>query len=806
EMKGAYSNPTREIDYLRNKNLFPDNGYRFTSGGYPTEIPRLTADMFIKYHQKYYHPVNSYILLYGNADLDRELASINNEYLSKYDKALRPICFPIQKPFTAMKEIEAFYPVTGGSNTQNQTYLSLSFVCGLNTDRAITLSLEILCDLLVNQEAAPVRLALQKAGIGQNVNARLNAHQQNVIEIQVQNAHPTDKDKFREIIMTTLEEVSRKGLDKKAVEGAINRSEFKLREGDISNKGIRYNFQILPGWFFADDPYLTLEYEKPLATVKAALTGNYLESIIQEYIIANPHSLLIVLAPKPGMEKEINAGIEKELQDYKSSLTPKEKETIVKETQDLIAYQKRLDTPEALAAVPSLERKDIEPKASWFAVKEQQVAGIPVLHHDEFTHDVVYTNLLFDARILPTELIPYAALLANVLGSQNTENYSFGELDVTLNIHTGGFNASISTYQENQNDDNMIPKFVIASKVLNKKIDKLFPLLAEIVNRTRYTDADRLQKILIRHQSGLDAEIKRNSSTYARTRLASYFSNSGMFEELTDGCEYYWFINDLVKNFAVKQTEIIDNLTKTASLLFNKNNLTVAVTGSQDDLPVYTKELTNFINSLPENKVSYQEWKFNFEKKNEGFLSTSKVQYVHKGYNLKKLGYTWNGKIRVLNQILSSDWLQNRIRVVGGAYGGYCSFAPNGQVFFSSYRDPNLKETLDNYDAIPGYLDKLELDDKDLNRYIIGTISALDRPLPPSLKGNLAVRYYLEKTKPEDLQRDRDEILSVSLADIKAMKKMAVDILAQKAFCVYGSEEKINSHKELFGKIEKLER
>ncbi|HLP60834.1 MAG TPA: insulinase family protein, partial [Candidatus Deferrimicrobium sp.] len=138
EMKGVYSNPTREIDYLRNKNLFPDNGYRFTSGGYPTAIPRLTADMFIKYHQKYYHPVNSYILLYGNADLDSELTSINNEYLSKYDKALRPTCFPLQKPFTAMKKIEAFYPVTEGSNTQNQTYLSLSFVCGLNTDRAIT--------------------------------------------------------------------------------------------------------------------------------------------------------------------------------------------------------------------------------------------------------------------------------------------------------------------------------------------------------------------------------------------------------------------------------------------------------------------------------------------------------------------------------------------------------------------------------------------------------------------------------------------------------------------------------------------
>jgi len=807
EMKGAYSTPTRELDYRRDQNLFPDNSYRFSSGGYPTEIPRLTSDIFIKYHQKYYHPVNSHIFLYGNADLDRELASIDSEYLAKYDKAVRPSGFPLQKPFTAMKEVAAFYPVTEGSNTGNQAYLSLSFVCGLGVDRATVMALDILSDLLVNQEAAPVRLALQKAGIGQNVTAGVDDLQQNVFEIQVQNANPADKDKFREIVMATLDEVSRKGLDKKAVEGAINLTEFQLREGNTARKGIRYNFQVLPGWLFADDPYLTLEYEKPLAVVKTAISGDYLESVIRKYLIANPHSLLLVLAPKPGMEKEINAGVEKELQDYKASISDKEKETIVKETQDLIAYQKREDTPGALATVPMLERKDIDPRAARYAMEEQHVPGVPFLYHEEFTDHVVYSRMLFDARVLPQELIPYAALLARVLGSQNTENYSFGDLDVALNIHTGGVNAVLSTYLENRNDDNLIPKFVIESKVMNKKVDKLFQLLGEIVNKTRYADSDRLQTILIQHQSRLDAMVKRNGNVYSRTRLASYFSNTGMFDELTGGFEYYWFINDLVKNYAVKQKEIIANLARTASLLFNKSNLTAAVTSSRDDLPAYVQELPKFIDSLPDNKAAaYSKWKFNFEKKNEGFLTASKVQYVQKGYNLKKLGYAWSGKIRVLDQVLSSDWLQNRVRVIGGAYGGYSSFAANGQAFFSSYRDPNLKETLDNYDAIPDYLGKLELNDKEMTRYIIGTISTLDNPLTPADKGNVALRYYFEKTKPEDIQRERDEVLSVSLGDIKAMKKMAADILGQNAICVYGSEEKINSQKELFGKIEKVER
>jgi Zn-dependent M16 (insulinase) family peptidase len=206
------------------------------------------------------------------------LEFIDKEYLSKYNLAERPKSFPVQKQFDKIKEQTEYYPVTEGSETENQTYLSLNFVTGLNSDRATTMAMTMLADLLVNQEAAPLRLALQKAGIGQDVNASVDENQQNIFGIVVQNANPADKDKFREIVFNTFKEVAEKGLDKKAIEGSINRTEFLLREGNDSQKGITYNFQILPGWFFANDPYLTLEYEKPLAKLK----------LLCKQIISNP--------------------------------------------------------------------------------------------------------------------------------------------------------------------------------------------------------------------------------------------------------------------------------------------------------------------------------------------------------------------------------------------------------------------------------------------------------------------------------------------------------------------------------------
>jgi Zn-dependent M16 (insulinase) family peptidase len=339
---------------------------------------------------------------------------------------------------------------------------------------------------------------------------------------------------------------------------------------------------------------------------------------------------------------------------------------------------------------------------------------------------------------------------------------------------------------------------------MNVKTDKMFELAAEIVNHSRYADRDRLKDVLTRHQSRLDANVKRNGFGYTRTRLLSYFSNSGMFNEMTGGIEYYQFITNLTKNYDTQVETIVANLTRTAQLLFSRDNLIVQCTCGEPDQSKFNAHLEKFVKKLPEGKSPLQNWNFALDKKNEGFLTASKVQYVLQGYDYKKLGYKWNGSMRVLNQVLSTDWLQNQVRVIGGAYGGFSNFNPNGQVYFASYRDPNLKETLDNYGATPGYVQKFEADEKTMTRYIIGTIADLDQPLTPSEKGNLAVRYYFEKTRPEQVQEDRNAVLKVKPEDIRSMQKMVADILSRQAFCVYGNEGKMQAQKDLFGKLVKL--
>ena len=47
-----------------------------------------------------------------------------------------------------------------------------------------------------------------------------------------------------------------------------------------------------------------------------------------------------------------------------------------------------------------------------------------------------------------------------------------------------------------------------------------------------------------------------------------------------------------------------------------------------------------------------------------------------------------------------------------------------------------MKETNEIYEGIPEYLENFDADERDMTKYVIGTISELDTPLTPSQKGS----------------------------------------------------------------------
>ncbi|MFN8239755.1 MAG: insulinase family protein [Bacteroidales bacterium] len=806
EMKGAFSSPETVLYEEILKNLFPETSYRFESGGMPSAIPDLTYEKFLAFHKKYYHPSNSYILLYGNAPLDKELEFIDKEYLSGFDKAEAAGSLETNPPFADEKQVTCNYSVIEGAPVNDQTYLALNWVVGSGADDLLSMKLDLLADVLVNQESGPVRLALMEAGIGKEVTAYSQRYNQNIFSIVAKNANPADKDKFRQIVLDALGKVASDKLDEKALLGTLNRTEFRLREGSDAQKGLMYLFRCINGWIYTGNPFPSLEYETYLAGLKDAAKGNGLLDFIKTSLVENKYRVLLTLEPKPGLEKEIALQTEKKLAEFKKTLTPAQIDSIVDLTNKLIAYQKTEDSPEAIAKMPLLKISDIDPKARWFECKPSELGGVSNLYHNDFTNGIVYSTLWFDLSVLPKEQLPYAAFITELLGKVGTKSYDFKELDKTLNINTGSFSSHIGVRVPAFNDSKTIANLVIDMKTTTDKLDTMFNLAGEILLNTNFLDKDRIGEILNRSQANLESSLNQDGYGPAATRFTSYITKRGMINEITSNIDYYRFLTSLRAQFEKDPDAVLGRIKEVAEAIVGRSNISAGVTCSDDEYQKYSSAFTAFTQSLPDRKLPLQEWEMVPVAANEGIMSSSKVQYVMKGAYYRTMGYEWSGKMEVLRQILSTEYLQTQIRVIGGAYGGFLILTEGGQVTFASYRDPNLPGTLENYDKTTDFLKNFDADSTSMTRFIIGTIAGMDFLTTPEQRGYISFSNYFSKKTPESEQKHRDEVLSVTKEDIRGMSTFIEDVLKQNTICVYGNDELLKKNSKLFRNLITIEK
>ena len=479
--------------------------------------------------------------------------------------------------------------------------------------------------------------------------------------------------------------------------------------------------------------------------VRRALTTNQLENILQVKLIENPYSLFAVIEPKPGLNDDIEDKRKATLAKIKADLKPAQIQELVAQTERLKAYQKRPDKPEDLARIPMLSRADLDPQATKLDLIENRMNDVLVLQHEAQTNGIVYLQLLFDVSVVPEEMIQYVPVLTSILGEMDTHKRSYQELTTQLNIHTGGLQIYHQTLVDEKKGASYYPKLVVNAKVLTPKFDKLVELSQEIITQTRFGDQTRLKNVLAKINARAEDIARNAGQNLAVTRLHSYLSPQGYYEELTNGLSQVHFIKGLSKRFNKTATEIAADLEFVASLIFNRKNLVVGVTCSAKDYQQVKRHLPTLFWGLGTKEPKVQQYVFvRKDNKNEGLLAASKVNYVIKGANFSKLGHQYSGKLKVLERILSSDFLHNQIREQGGAYGAWASFSRTGTGYLASYRDPNLDRTLDVYNQSVSFLKAFSPTERQMTRFIIGVIGAEDRPMTPSVKGRLALAQYMQ--------------------------------------------------------------
>ena len=813
EMKGAFSSPEGVLDRVILNSLFPDTSYAYESGGDPEEIPNLTYEQFLDFHRKYYHPSNSYIYLYGDMDMEEKLKWLDENYLCEFDAAEvdSEICF--QKPFDKMIEVEKTYSISSEETEEENTYLSYNKVIATSLDEKLYQAFQILDYALLSAPGAPLKKALMDAGIGKDIMGSYdNGIYQPIFSIIAKNAEPQQKEQFVQVIEDTLRKIVEDGIDRKALEAGINYHEFRFREADFGNypKGLMYGLDLFDSWLYDEKkPFIHMQAIPTFAFLKEQIGTRYFEDLIQKWILDNPHGSMVIVKPERGRTARMDRELDEKLQTYKAGLSPDEVEKLARDTAELIVYQESEDAREDMEKIPVLGREDISREIAPICNEERVCGGIPMVYHNVETNGIGYVTLLFDLSGVPEEKLPYVGMLQAVLGIIDTTHYEYGELFNEINVHTGGIGTSLELYPDvtKVKEKEFRATFEMKGKALYPKMDVLFKMMREILTESKLEEEKRLKEILSMLKSRLQMSFLSSGHTTAALRALSYSSPLSKFKDDTDGIGYYEAVKEIEEHFEEKKEELIANLKELAARIFRADNLMISYTAAPEGLDAVEKEMETFKNGLFERTDGDEQENrciLHCVKRNEGFKTSSKVQYVARTGNFIDGGAAYSGALHILKVILSYDYLWQNIRVKGGAYGCMCNFNRIGEGYLISYRDPNLEKTIDVYEKVTEYLRNFEADDRDMNKYIIGTISNIDRPMNPSAKGTRSMNLYMNHVTEEMIRKEREEILNAGQEEIRALADVVAAMLAADQLCVIGSEEKIEEQKALFGEVRTL--
>lgn len=805
EMKGALSDPMSVLDDAVNAVLYPDTAYAHESGGDPRAIPALTYEQFLDTHARHYNPSNSYITLYGDLDVDRALAFLDERYLSQPSAASRRMDAAVaagEDPSTlAPNPLDVQAPVTCEykrvemATTPENALVGLGLVLGSALDRKRTIAADILFEALLGSNEAPVKKAILAAGLGGNVVSYTAAESLQPYElIMLQNAQPGVARELRRVFQDACRDLCEHGVPRERLEAIISSNEYDLRQRDYGiADGVAIACDALSTWLYDDDAAtLALKYGPVYEELRGELDGSYFEDLLRELVLDNDHMALVELVPVDAAEGSEGAEAA-ELAAKRDAMTDAELADVVERTAALRAAQEAEDTPEAKATLPRLRVSDIGEARPEPPLVVDTTAPIPCLRHGIPTNRLAYAMQYFDLSCVAFEDLPYVTLLCRLLKQLPTREHSAEELD---NLLAGklGFLSFTTEVMTQPDVDGVRPYLLVSAGALSEKIDALASLPREVWSSTLLADADadRMRDVLTQIRIGLEQGFINNGHSAALGRAMSYSSPSAIVREQLSGVDFYLFLRDLLDHFDERLDDLRAKLAELAGRIFVADGCLASFTGSDEDFGAYWDAAGDLGLGAGHGGAGSDALVVPAPcDRHEAFVIPSDICFAARACDPRRLGIDVTGAWAVAANALSYDYLWNEIRVKGGAYG--CGFRAAGerQAAFYTYRDPAIDPSIERVARAGEWLGSFEPDEAAFEGFIVSCVSGMDAPVKPYALTKRRNTTYLAGLDPHAREKRRAQMLAATPAELRSLGADVTRIAAESPTCVFGGRDVI---------------
>jgi len=800
EMKGVYSSPDSLMFKAIQENLFPDNTYGFDSGGDPEIIPRLTYEQFLAFHRSFYAPSNARIFLYGDIPTTDHLAFLA-EALHGFGKTEVKSSIATQKPRQETVYIRGTYPLAKEETAQRKTTVNCAWLLAANTDVETALLLQIACSLLVGTAAGPLRKALIDSLLGEDLSpvTGLEADfKQMVFTVGLRGTEPDLAPRIEALIFQTLQHIYEAGFDRDLIEGIIHQVEFHGKE--ISRASYPYGITLMSSayhtWLYDGDPLVGLNFPRAIRQVREKWTKNpaIFQEIIKAWLLANRHRVVSVMEPSATHLEIREAAYREKMANLKASLSPPELENIQQEAAALRRFQTEPDAPEAAASLPRLEITELSRRIDVIPAEETFLQNLPTFRHDLFTNGIAYLDMAFDVADIPDELQVYLPLLGKLTTNMGAAGLDYEAMSKRIALKAGGLSCHLAA-GNTAGDDGSWQKMIFQVKALYRNLGEATDILADILAAGDLSQERRMLDLIAERKNGLHAAVVPSGHVFAKRSAAAALSLPAYRDEQWQGRTQLRFITKIAGTDEDKRQELTEKLTRLRRLIFCRDRLTLNFTADQEGLTLLSQATASLLERLPDQPEDGRPATVLLPApRHLGVAIPTEVSYVAQA--LKAPGYAdpAAASLLIASKLLANGYLYKHIRVQGGAYGGMCNYDPmNGLFAFLSYRDPHITETLQVYRDAQAYISQERVSREELEKAIIGTVGALDRPLDPATQGYTAMIRRFAGLEDEMRLNLREKVLDM---DAENLRRDMAGFLTERAAAVvtvYGEENRLQA-------------
>jgi hypothetical protein len=796
EMKGYFSTPEIvQQDVIKNA-LLPDTPYANNSGGNPAHIPALTYEQFKAYHETYYHPSNARFFFYGDDDPEERLRYLNS-FLAEFGHKEVDAVLPLQPRWQEPRQVTVPVDAGDADAASNKGLVTVNWLLTEVTDTRELMALQILNQILIGTPASPLTVALQESGLGEDLTGGgLDTYaRETSFSIGMKGIVAADAPKVEALILETLADLADNGIDRDTIAASLNTLEFEMREKNTGRfpRGLAAFIGMLPQWLHGGDPVDALAFENDLAAVKAAYAENpqFFEGLIGRFFLQNNHRVTVTLSPDPSVKPRRDEAEQQALAKAKASFDADQIAHIIRDAEMLKAMQEAPDKPEDLARLPTLRLSDLDRNIKVIPNEVVDGGSTTILYHDIGTSGVVYLDLAFDLRTLPTTYVPYVSIFGKALTEMGTDTLDFIELQNRIGARTGGIDAGETATFDVQRQHEII-RLLVRAKAMTHQASDMLDVLRDVLLRINFDDRERFRQMVLEEKAQMEAYLGLIGHVLDDSYLRAQFDVVGWFNEQNNGLSQLLFLRQLAERIDTDWDAIVAALNSIRQHVISRHNLVANVTMDHAQFGTFLPSLRAFLSDLPDTVIPAQRWDYRPGAPNVGLAVTTQVNFVGKGANLYTLGYSLRGSHIAVLKHFNFTYLWTKIRVQGGAYGGRLSFNHNtGVATFLSWQDPNIVETLANYDASGAFLRTLEMTQDELEKAIIGAVGQADAYLLPDAKGLASMMNYLTGYTDAMRQQRRDELFATTLKDFHAFADIMDGVARTGLIAVTGSPDKL---------------